>query len=254
MIKISIIGYGNVAQHLIQAFRQNTEISIEQVFVRENTNVLAHAEGFEMISDWSQMVPADVIIIAVSDDAVAEVSAKILLKNQLIVHTSGSVSFEEMSENNRRGVFYPLQTFTKNKAVNFKEIPICIESEFSADLAILKKLANAISEKTYIINSQQRKALHVAAVFVNNFVNHLYQMGNEICEENQVPFEILEALISETAAKVQTLPPNEAQTGPAKRNDQRTIDAHLDFLKSDATKKSIYQLLTQSIQKNGKEL
>ena len=254
MIKISIIGYGNVAQHLIQAFRQNTEISIEQVFVRENTNVLAHAEGFEMISDWSQMVPADVIIIAVSDDAVAEVSAKILLKNQLIVHTSGSVSFEEMSENNRRGVFYPLQTFTKNKAVNFKEIPICIESEFSADLAILKKLANAISEKTYIINSQQRKALHVAAVFVNNFVNHLYQIGNEICEENQVPYEILEALISETAAKVQTLLPHEAQTGPAKRNDQGTIDAHLDFLKSDAAKQSIYKLLTQSIQNNGNEL
>jgi predicted short-subunit dehydrogenase-like oxidoreductase (DUF2520 family) len=159
-----------------------------------------------------------------------------------------------MSKDNRRGVFYPLQTFTKGKKVDFREIPICIESEFSADLEIIKKLANTISEKTYIINSQQRKALHIAAVFVNNFVNHLYQIGNEICLENQVPFEILEALISETAAKVRTLSPDEAQTGPAKREDQQTIEAHLDFLKPDATKKSIYQLLTQSIQNNGKEL
>jgi hypothetical protein len=82
----------------------------------------------------------------------------------------------------------------------------------------------------------------------------LYQIGNEICLENQVPFEILDALISETAAKVRTLTPNEAQTGPAKREDQQTIEAHLEFLKPDATKKSIYQLLTQSIQNNGKEL
>lgn len=254
MIKISVIGYGNVAQHLIDAFRQNAEVSIQQVFVREISNHVTYSQEIEFISDWNKLVPSDVIIIAVSDDAVAEVSAKIPLKNQLIVHTSGSVSFEEMSEDNRRGVFYPLQTFTKGKKVNFNEIPICIESEFSADLEILKKLANSISEKTYIINSQQRKALHVAAVFVNNFANHLYQIGNEICQENQVPFEILEALISETAAKVQTLPPNEAQTGPAKRNDQRTIQAHLDFLKADISKQSIYKLLTQSIQENGKEL
>jgi predicted short-subunit dehydrogenase-like oxidoreductase (DUF2520 family) len=254
MVKISIIGYGNVAQHLIQAFQQNPEIQIQQIFVREPSKVIGFSEGIAYISDWSLVAPADIFLIAVSDDAIRTVSEQIPLKNQLIVHTSGSVSFEEMSKDNRRGVFYPLQTFTKGKKVDFREIPICIESEFSADLEIIKKLANTISEKTYIINSQQRKALHIAAVFVNNFVNHLYQIGNEICLENQVPFEILEALISETAAKVRTLSPDEAQTGPAKREDQQTIEAHLDFLKPDATKKSIYQLLTQSIQNNGKEL
>lgn len=254
MTKITFIGYGNVAQHLIQAFLQNPDISIGQIFVREPLKAIPHAAGIEIISDWKLLTPADVFIIAVSDGAIGSVSNQIPLKNQLIVHTSGSVSLEEISSNNRRGVFYPLQTFTKGKQVNFKQIPICIETEFSADLEILQKISKSISDKSYIINSQQRRALHVAAVFVNNFTNHLYQLGSEICQENQIPFTILEALITETAAKVQHLTPLEAQTGPAKRKDQNTIDAHIDFLKSDATKQAIYKLLTQSIQDNGKEL
>ena len=150
--------------------------------------------------------------------------------------------------------FYPLQTFTKGKKVDFKKIPICIEAEQDNDLKILEQLAVLISEKTHLINSQQRKALHVAAVFVNNFVNHLYQIGSEICQENQIPFSILEALITETASKIERLSPKNAQTGPAKRNDKGTIDAHLDFLKSDVSKQEIYKLLTQSIQNNGTEL
>lgn len=254
MTKITFIGYGNVAQHLIQAFLENPEISIGQIFVRDPSKALAFDAGIDIVSDWNLLAPADIFIIAVSDDAIGAVSDQIPLKNQLIVHTSGSVSLEEINSDNRRGVFYPLQTFTKGKKVDFREIPICIETEFSADLEILQKISKAISDKTYIINSQQRKALHVAAVFVNNFTNHMYQLGSEICQENQIPFAILEALIAETAVKAQTLTPLEAQTGPAKRKDQRTIDSHIDFLKSDATKQSIYKLLTQSIQSDGKEL
>lgn len=254
MIKITLIGYGNVAQHLIDAFKQNAEITIEQVFSR-NAEKLSYLEStIKFISNWDELVPADVFIISVSDDSVGEVSRNLPLKNQLVVHTSGSVALEEISNHNRRGVFYPLQTFTKGKKVDFKEIPICIETEFSADLEILKKIAKAISDQIYIINSKQRRALHVSAVFVNNFVNHLYQLGNEICQENQIPFTILETLIAETATKISTLTPFEAQTGPAKRNDQNTINSHLDFLKSDEMKYSIYKLLTQSIQHNGKEL
>jgi predicted short-subunit dehydrogenase-like oxidoreductase (DUF2520 family) len=254
MVKISIIGYGNVAQHLIPAFQQSTLVSIQQVFLRDPSKAPASDQGIEFISDWSQLIPADIFFLAVSDDAIASISAEIPLKNQLIVHASGSVSFEDMSSTNRRGVFYPLQTFTKGKTVHFKEIPICIESEFSADLEMLQKIAKAVSDQTYIINSQQRRALHVAAVFVNNFVNHLYQIGSEICQDNQVPFSILEALIEETSAKIKTLSPKNAQTGPAKRSDQQTIDSHLHFLQSDARKQSIYTLLTQSIQNNGKKL
>lgn len=254
MIKITIIGYGNVAQHLIHAFQQSDDISIQQVFARNAEQNLHKNPELNFVSNWDQLIPADVFIIAVSDDSIAEVSAHLLLKNQLVVHTSGSVALEQISSQNRRGVFYPLQTFTKGKTVDFKAIPICIETEFSADLEILKKLAQAISEKMHIINSQQRRALHVAAVFVNNFTNHMYTLGSEICQENQVPFSILESLIAETASKITTLTPVEAQTGPAKRNDQQTISTHLDFLKGNEIRQNIYQLLTQSIQDNGKEL
>jgi predicted short-subunit dehydrogenase-like oxidoreductase (DUF2520 family) len=254
MIKITFIGSGNVAQHLIQAFLGNSSITIQQIFVRNASKTILVDADIEVISDYSQLTPADIFIIAVSDDAIAEVSANFPLKNQLVVHTSGSVSLDQISNHNRRGVFYPLQTFTKAKKVDFKEIPICIESEFSSDLEILGKISKLISDKTFIINSQQRKSLHVAAVFVNNFVNHLYQIGSEICQENQVPFSILEPLIAETASKVKTLSPLESQTGPAKREDQQTIDSHIAFLKTDANKQSIYKLLTQSIQENGKEL
>ena len=254
MTKITFIGYGNVAQHLIQAFLHNSEIKIHQVFLRDTSKAATYRSGIEFISEWSLLTPADIFIIAVSDDAIAEVSRQIPLKNQLVVHTSGGISFQEISNQNRRGVFYPLQTFTKGKKVDFAAIPICIETEFSADLEILKKIAKTISEKTFIINSQQRKALHVAAVFVNNFVNHLYGIGSEICFENQIPFSILEPLIAETASKVTRLAPKNAQTGPARRHDQKTIESHIDFLKSDPIRKSIYTLLTQSIQDNGKEL
>lgn len=254
MIKITIIGYGNVAQHLIYAFQQNEEVTIQQVFSRNSERFSDNDSTFEFISNWEDIIPADIFIIAVSDDFIGEVSQNFPLKNQFIVHTSGGIALEEISNHNRRGVFYPLQTFTKGKTVDFRNIPICIETEFSADLEILQKIAKSISNKMYIINSGQRKALHVAAVFVNNFTNHLYQIGSEICIENQVPFAILEPLIAETAAKIETLSPVEAQTGPAKRKDQKTIDSHLDFLKSDEIKHTIYKTLTQSILRNGKEL
>ena len=254
MITLTFIGYGNVAQHLIQAFLNNSEIKVQQVFLRDASKAIYPATDFEFISDWSQLIPADIFIVAVSDDYIAEVSTQLPLKNQLVVHTSGSVGLDTASDQNRRGVFYPLQTFTKGKKVDFKEIPICIETEFSSDLDVLKKIAKAISNKTHIINSQQRKALHVAAVFINNFTNHMYQLGSEICQENQIPFALLEPLIAETAAKVTRISPFEAQTGPAKRNDQKTIDAHIDFLKSNTNQQSIYKLLTQSIQENGKKL
>lgn len=254
MIKITIIGYGNVAQHLISAFQENPTVKIEQIFVRDSSKTVDIDSSIQIVSDWNALIPTDIFIIAVSDDFIGAVSESFPLKNQFVVHTSGSVALEEISNHNRRGVFYPLQTFTKGKTVDFKTIPICMETEFIADLEVLKKVAKSISDKTYIINSEQRKALHVAAVFVNNFVNHLYQIGSEICVENQIPFAILEPLIAETAAKLQSLTPLEAQTGPAKRHDQKTIDSHLDFLQSDEIKQTIYKTLTQSIQNDGKEL
>ncbi|MEY2868507.1 MAG: hypothetical protein RIR01_962, partial [Bacteroidota bacterium] len=257
MIKVSIIGSGNVAQHLITTF-QNLEKSINkielvQAFARKKES-LSHLLPQEKITDnLNTLAEADLYIISISDDAIATVSDALPFKNRLVVHTSGSTPFTILNDNNRKGVFYPLQTFTKGKPVDFKTIPLCLEAENPSDYQILDKVAKAISDKVYAINSEQRKALHVAAVFVNNFTNHLYSIGNDICLENQIPFDILKPLMEETLQKLQSLSPKEAQTGPAIRQDQKTIAAHEAFLKNENQLK-IYKTLTQSIQENGKKL
>jgi len=253
MTKVSIIGSGNVAQHLIQAFQLNSQIELIQVFARKKETVYHLIDVDKITSDYNQLLCADLYIIAVTDDAIVEVSAQIPFENKFVVHTSGTLPLEALNKNNRKGVFYPLQTFSKDKAVNFKTIPICLEAQNEKDLQTLTQIANSISDAVYTINSEQRKALHVAAVYVNNFVNHLYQIGNEICDNNLLAFDILKPLILETANKIVTLSPKEAQTGPAKRNDHLTIEAHKRFLTNE-NQVAIYQLLTQSIQNNGEKL
>ena len=181
MISVAIIGNGNVATHLFTAFLKADNVSVVQI----NSRTLAH------ISD------VDITIIAVSDDAIASVSEKV--NNSFVVHTSGSVALNTLKNKTRKGVFYPLQTFSKNKDVNFSEIPFCLEAEHKTDLKLLEQLAKSIGNKIYHINSEQREALHLAAVFVNNFTNHLYKIGNDICVKHNVPFEVLQPLIKETA-------------------------------------------------------
>ena len=253
MIKVVIIGSGNVAQHLVQAFAKSKEIEVSQVFSRRKEIIVPLLDSGKIITDFNDLVEADIYIIAISDDAIAKVSSQLPFENRLVVHTSGSVPIDTLDNKNRRGIFYPLQTFTKGKEVDFSQIPICLESENDSDFELLKKAAKTISNNVFKSNEKQRKALHISAVFVNNFVNEMYRIGNEICEENKVPFEILKPLILETVNKVMTLSPAAAQTGPAKRNDKQTIEAHLDFL-SNENHATIYKILTQSIQNNGKEL
>ena len=242
---------------MIVAFQKSqtagTAIELVQVFSRKKGALLHLLDSDKIVTDFSGVLDADLYIIAVSDDAIASVSDQLPFKNRLVVHTSGSAALDCLNNNNRKGVFYPLQTFTKRKEVDFNNIPICLEGENSTDFRLLEKVAKSISEKVFAINSKQRKALHVAAVFVNNFTNHLYLVGNEICKEHQVPFDILKPLILETAQKIITLSPEDAQTGPAKRNDKQTIEAHQLFL-TNTNQANIYKTLTQSIQDNGKKL
>lgn len=253
MIRLSIIGSGNVAQHLIQAFTASETVEIVQVFSRRKEVLFSLVDIDAITTDLNDLQPADLYIIAVSDNAIAEVSRQLPFQNQLVVHTSGAAPLDVLDPKNRRGVFYPLQTFTKSKEVDFSTIPICLEAENTFDFREIESAAKGISKAVFAITSEQRKALHVAAVFANNFTNHLYQIGQEICDEHHVPFEILKPLIKETAEKINSLNPTEAQTGPAKRNDSNTIEAHLAFLTNE-NQKNIYKILTQSIQNNGKKL
>lgn len=252
MIRVAIIGSGNVAHHLISAFLQSAEIQIVQVFARERKSLAQFADAFPIVDNLSELADADLYLIAVSDDAIGSISPQLSFHGRLVAHTSGSVSIDVLSAHNRRGVFYPLQTFSKNKPVDFNTVPICLEATSADDYALLEKVAKIISDSVYKIDSKQRRALHVSAVFASNFTNHLYQIGSDICAEHQIPFDILKPLIRETAEKVMTLSPSQAQTGPAIRHDSTTIKAHIECL-SDENQKNIYTLLTQSIQ-NGQKL
>lgn len=217
-----------------------------QVFSRKKDLEATLISPEKVTNDISTIQEADLYIISVTDSSISEVSENLPFNNKLVVHTSGTTSMDILDNKNRKGVFYPLQTFTKGKEVDFKEIPICLEAQDHEDYILLEKVAKSISKKAIKISSEQRKAIHVSAVFVCNFVNHLYQIGNEICLQNNIPFEILHPLIEETADKIKSLSPIEAQTGPAKRNDTETINTHLNFL-SNESQKEIYKLLTKSI-------
>ena len=246
MLSIVLLGTGNVAKHLFDVFSAHEEIEMVQI-VGRNKEALSYFQKTSRITDnFNEIANADIYVIAVSDNAINDVSKQLMHKKGLVVHTSGSVSITTLQENERNGIFYPLQTFSKNRAVNFKNIPICIEAKQNKDLELLHKLAFIISDCVHEISSAQRKSIHLAAVFVNNFTNHLYHIGHEICEENKVPFHILEPLIEETALKIGSLSAREAQTGPARRRDDKTIKKHIHQLKND-TYKEIYSLISQSI-------
>ncbi|MDX5583629.1 MAG: DUF2520 domain-containing protein [Aureibaculum sp.] len=253
MISVIVLGTGNVGMHLINAFLGNSAVELVQVYSRRKSSLKFIEKKVDTTTSVSSLKSADIYIIAISDDAIPEFSSQLNLKNKLVVHTSGGSSINVLKTNGNKGVFYPLQTFSKEQSIDFKSIPICVESENNEDLILLKKLANTISNNVFMIDSEQRKHLHIAAVFTNNFVNHLYKIGFDICKENNIPYESLYPLIQETAQKIMYAKPDNVQTGPAMRNDTIIIEKHLNLLSGEKYK--IYQLLTDSIQATyGKKL
>jgi len=253
MTKITIIGSGNIAHHLITTFQSEKSIEIVQVFARKKHTVLPNIEKEKIISDFANFKDADLYIVSVSDDAIFEVSHNLPFFGKLVVHTSGTKSIDILADKNRKGVFYPLQSFSKEKKMDFKKIPIFLETENKEDFFLLEKIARSVSDKVIAMDSEKRKTLHVASVFVSNFVNYMYRIGAEICTENNIPFDVLKPLISEIADKINYLSPEQAQTGPAQRGDMQTINSHIEFLKNNTENKQIYQLITRLIlQKNEK--
>ncbi|PIA80320.1 hypothetical protein BFR04_16770 [Gaetbulibacter sp. 4G1] len=248
MISVVIIGAGNVATHLFKAFSKANSITVNQWFNRNLNSINSYKNEVEIIDNLSLLKDADIYIIAVSDDAIAELSERLPFENRLVVHTSGSVSIYDIDKKQKRGVFYPLQTFSKDAEMDFANVPICIETIGGGEhYNLLKNLALSIGSPTKKVNSDQRRVLHLAAVFVNNFTNQLYRIGHEITESEGAEFDLLKPLILETAKKVQELSPYMAQTGPAKRHDKKTIKKQLKQLENKQHK-DIYELLTSSIQ------
>lgn len=245
MIKAVILGGGNVATHLAAIFIKTAGISLVQVYNRSITAIEPLREHTAITNDIKKLKKADIYIIAVSDNAINKISSKITKQNALVVHTSGSTTIDVLQSHKNYGVFYPLQTFSKNTPVDFSNIPICLEANNPNDLSLLENLASKISNTHYHINSKQREHLHTAAVFVNNFTNHLYYIGNQICKEHDMEPTILQPLLQETAKKTARFSPYTAQTGPARRGDKLTIEKHLEKLTQN--QQEIYKLLSHSI-------
>ena len=247
MVSVTILGSGNVANHLFKAFNKADRITVNQWYSRKLDRIKNYKSITQITDNLLKLSKADVYILAVSDDAVSELSSQLPFENRLVVHTSGSVGLYDIDKKHKRGVFYPLQTFSKDTDVDFSEVPLCIEALQKEDLSVLRSLAQSIGSKVYKVNSDQRAALHLAAVFVNNFTNQIYRLAHEITESKGAEFDILKPLIKETARKLEDLSPYMAQTGPAKRNDKKTLKKHLKLL-NNSHHKAVYELLTASIQ------
>lgn len=250
---ISFIGSGNLAWHLAPAL-DNVGYSVKEVYSRDPKHARAlvgrlYQADVKSTLDFSTSA-SDVFMIAVSDDAIQDIVREIILPDDsILVHTSGSqpLSLLGFAATPNTGVFYPLQTFSKAKKVDFSEIPIFIESEVDEVNKTLMKMAKSISKKAKVISSENRKALHVAAVFASNFSNHMLTISKNIAEQYGVDFEVLKPLIAETLNKSINIGPENAQTGPAKRGDMEILDSHLEFLKDNPDVAEIYRIISQHI-------
>lgn len=249
--RVVFIGAGNLATHLATALH-GAGYDIVQIFSRTATSArqLAERTGCSLTTTRIEEVcpDADIYIFSVSDAALGELIARVPVRDEaLYLHTAGSIPLSVFSTVCRRyGVFYPLQTFSKNRAVTFAEIPLFIEGSSPEVTATLREMGERISRQVIEATSEQRRLLHLAAVFACNFTNHLYAIAADLLARQQLPFEALRSLIRETAAKIETLSPAEAQTGPAVRYDKNVMQKHLDLL-DDPDEKEIYRLLSRHI-------
>lgn len=248
--RITILGSGNVAEHLGKAFF-NAGHNIHQIYSRnpitaKELALVLNAIYINSVEDID--AEADIYIFCVKDSAIVDIVNKFPIKNKLLVHTSGSVEMDIFkSKTSNQGVFYPLQSFVKGKDVDFNNIPICLEYSNEESLKILELLAYSLSKNIYKINSEQRLILHIAAVFVCNFTNYMYAVAEELTKQYEIPYELLLPLIEETAQRVKHISPSKAQTGPAVRNDINIISKHEQTLQQNADFLELYRIITKQI-------
>lgn len=247
-MKIVFIGAGNVATQLAIALK-NVGENIVQIFSKttESAKKLAILVNSDFTNDLTAINPnADIYFYAVTDNILPHLIKKLTFCKGIHIHTAGSLAmniFEKHQQN--YGVLYPLQTFSKNKKVNFQHIPFFIESSNNDVKEILLKITQKISTKIFFANSERRQKIHLAAVFACNFTNHMFSIAENLLDD--IPFEVLMPLITETTNKIKNIPPLEAQTGPAKRNDTDIIKKHLQLLANNPVWQHLYQEISEDI-------
>lgn len=249
---IVFIGAGNLATNLAKALYRNG-FRIVQIYSRteEAAHALAQVVEAEYTAELSEVsADARLYIVSLKDDAFVELLPRIVAGkgDALLVHTAGSILmdvWEGMTP--RYGVFYPMQTFSKQREVDFRKVPFFVESNSADDKELLKGIAAVLSENVYEATSEQRRSLHLAAVFACNFSNHMYALAAELLKKHGLPFEAMLPLIDETARKVHELAPVQAQTGPAVRYDENIISKHREMLADEPEMQELYRLISENI-------
>jgi predicted short-subunit dehydrogenase-like oxidoreductase (DUF2520 family) len=247
--RIGILGSGNVATQLIEAF-SNTIHKPEYIVGRNKQKIASLSQRFGCRTSNLDKIPADVDIwiLAIKDDSINEVAKKFLGTKSLVVHTSGATSIEVLSSGiHRSGVFYPLQSITSVRKVDWNLVPILIESSRLEDLKLLKELGESISNAVIQMNSQKREKVHLAAVILNNFTNMLVSDAYDWLGRENIPFSIFLPLLKETVDRLETSDPANLQTGPARRKDQGVIDKHLELLANNEDLKGLYTYFSRRI-------
>ncbi|NOX85396.1 MAG: DUF2520 domain-containing protein [Chlorobi bacterium] len=248
---VSFIGSGNVSTALALGMLDKG-LRVVEVYSPDLTHAgrFAGFTGCNIAEDLSKInKDSDLYILAVPDDKVKEVALMFPEVMGIVAHTSGITPLEALSPARNYGVFYPLQTFTLGQHVNLEEVPFLVEGNTPEVTKTLQELASKLSHSVHNITSGQRKYFHLAAVFVSNFSNHLYSVAWELLEEQDLDFDFLKPLIRQTAAKIDTMPPLDAQTGPARRDDRKALDEHLKMLENHPELKELYKLISGQITK-----
>jgi len=252
-MRISFIGAGRVAHHLAHALKQQHQIVNICSQGHVHAQQLADAVGAAAVQSFTELsADIDLLLIAVSDSAIAQVVQAVhpQLPNTLIAHTSGSTDIAKLTEaHSRAGVFYPLQTFSLERGIDWDSTPVFTEAAAPADLELLTQLANSLSNRVYQYSSAQRLSLHLAAVYACNFANYCYDMAKQITDEKQADFSLLYPLILETAQKALKADPKDMQTGPAMRGDHNIIAMHSRMLQQQQRTdlQQVYSLLSEQI-------
>ncbi|MBN2747711.1 MAG: DUF2520 domain-containing protein [Bacteroidales bacterium] len=247
-LRIGIVGSGNMATRLTKVFIDNGQKPATILSSSESGRRLSATYSVPRISLPSEASHVDLWLVCLRDDLLTPEFASRFPEDVLLCHTAGSLGLDAFGHRKRNGVFYPLQTLSKEREVDFQNIPLCIEATVDSDLTLLEALANRISDDVRRMNSEQRLTAHLAAVFVSNFVNHFYKIGKELLLEKSLDFDLLKPLILETASKVLEISPEKAQTGPAMRNDSKVMEKHLELLKDNSQLAEIYNIISKSIQ------
>jgi predicted short-subunit dehydrogenase-like oxidoreductase (DUF2520 family) len=248
MIKVAIIGSGKLAQNLLRACCLN-KFEVTALWARNTKKAEELAHNFKVPlagSLQAASVQTDIVFLAISDNAIEELAA-IINTQAIVVHCSGILPASILKTNANYGVFWPIQTFSETRTLDFNEIPIAIEASDEENKRILEVVADTLGQKAIMVNEGQRQHLHLAAVFVNNFSNHLFSLMHDFLGKNHLDFKYLLPLISETAEKLKVLSPAEAQTGPASRGDENSMEIHRKILVNEPKLLEIYDLISKSI-------